>query len=133
MATANIPLRRILVVDDEPLVCEAVKAVLRFDGHQVETAGNGREALDLCEKGDFDLIITDYSMPQMRGDELADAIKARIPDQPIIMITAYAETMAASSSRLAAVDSLVSKPFRLEELREAIASVLSDSRGRMLG
>lgn len=114
------------MVDDEPLVCEAVKAVLRFDGHHVETAGNGKEALALCDQGEFDVIITDYSMPQMRGDELANAIKARNPDQPIIMITAYAETMPAWNNRLAAVDSLVSKPFRLEDLREAIATVLAD-------
>jgi CheY-like chemotaxis protein len=126
MDTTDIPLRRILVVDDEPLVCEAVKAVLRFDGHEVETAGNGKEALALYEQGKFDVIITDYSMPQMRGDELANAIKARTPDQRIIMITAYAETMPASNNRLAAVDSLVSKPFRLEDLREAIATVLAD-------
>lgn len=126
MAPVNIEARRILVVDDEPLVCEAVRAVLRFDGHEVETAGNGQEALARCQERAFDVIITDYSMPLMKGDELAGAIKARAPHQPIIMITAYAETLSPSDNRLAAVDSLVSKPFRLEELREAISHVLSD-------
>jgi CheY-like chemotaxis protein len=118
------PQRRILVVDDEPLVCEAVKMMLNFDGHRVETASGGKEALAFMEKGQFDLVITDFEMPVMKGDELAAAIKARSPNQPVVMITAYAEMLQASGNRLTGVDLVISKPFLLENLREAIAKVM---------
>src|SRR2546423_13781417 len=94
------PQRRILVVDDEPEVCNAVKMLLNFDGHIVEVASNGKDALEMFEHGKFDLIITDFEMPRMKGDELAAAIKARAPNQPIVMITAYAEMLYSSGNAL---------------------------------
>src|SRR5215472_1662652 len=121
------PQRRILVVDDEPFVCDAVKMMLTFDGHIVETASNGKDALALFEIGKFDLIITDFAMPTMKGDELAAAIKARSPKQPVVMITAYAEMLKSSGNPMAGVDFLISKPFLLEDLRRAITKVVPTS------
>jgi len=118
-----LPKRRILVVDDEPFVCDAVKMMLAFDGHSVETAGCGKDALAMFEKDKFDLVITDFAMPAMKGDELALAIKARDPHQPVVMITAYAEMLQTSGKSLPGVDFMISKPFLLENLREAIAHV----------
>jgi CheY-like chemotaxis protein len=109
------------VIDDEPLVCDAVKMMLNFDGHIVETANNAKTALALFEKGSYDLVITDFEMPMMKGDELAAAIKARAPQQPVVMITAYAELLQSSGNPLKGVDFVISKPFLLENLREAIA------------
>ena len=123
MKTLAFPQRRILVVDDEPLVCDAVRMMLDFDGHLVRTAGNGKEALAILDKDQFDLVITDFEMPAMKGDELAAAIKARSPKQPVVMITAYAEMLQASGNPLTGVDLVISKPFLLENLREAIAKV----------
>jgi CheY-like chemotaxis protein len=116
--------KRILVVDDEPFVCDAVKMMLAFDGHDVVTANDAREALTVFDKGGFDLVITDFAMPGMKGDELAAAIKARSPRQPVVMITAYAEMLQSSGKKMPGVDYLVSKPFLLEHLREAISTVL---------
>ena len=123
MTVQAFPQKRILVVDDEPLVCDAVKMMLNFDGHSVETASNGKEALALFESGKFDLVITDFEMPTMKGDELAAAIKARAPQQPVVMITAYAEMLESTRNPLTGVDFVISKPFLLENLREAIAKV----------
>jgi CheY-like chemotaxis protein len=134
MTTSGFPQRRILVVDDEPLVCDAVKMMLDFDGHIVETAGNGRDALAILEARKFDLVITDFEMPMMKGDELAAAIKARDPQQPIVMITAYAEMLQASGNPLTGIDIIISKPFLLENLREAIAKATPlPARGRNEG
>ena len=131
MTTAAFPQRRILVVDDEPLVCDAVKLMLDFDGHDVETACSGKEALAKLEQGRFDLVITDYEMPGMKGDELAAAIKARDAKQAVVMITAYAELLQSSGNPLTGIDWLISKPFLLENLREAIAKVApAAARGR---
>lgn len=113
--------KRILVVDDEPLVCDAVKMMLEFDGHVVETAGSAKAALLLIEKEQYDVVITDFEMPMVKGDELAAVIKARNPRQPVVMITAYAEMLRASGNPLTGIDSIISKPFLLEDLREAIA------------
>jgi CheY-like chemotaxis protein len=124
-----IPTKRILVVDDEPFVCDAVKMMLAFDGHDVETANSGKEALAVFEEGKFDLVITDFSMPAMKGDELAAAIKARAPGQPIVMITAYAEMLQASGNPLKCVDIVISKPFLLDNLREAISKALAPKAG----
>ena len=123
MKAAPIPQRRILVVDDEPFVCDAVKMMLAFDGHSVETAGSAKDALELFDKSKFDVVITDFAMPAMKGDELALAIKAKSPQQPVVMITAYAEMLQASGIPLKGVDFVISKPFLLENLREAIAKV----------
>lgn len=98
--------------------------MLACDGHEVETASNGQDALALLEKGQFDVVITDFAMPLMKGDALAAAIKARNPRQPVVMITAYAEMLRSSGNPLQGVDFIVSKPFLLENLREALAKVL---------
>lgn len=102
--------------------------MLHFDGHIVETAKSAQEALALFEAGKFDLVITDYEMPVMKGDELAAIIKARAPSQPIVMITAYAERLHATGHPLKGVDFMVSKPFLLENLREAIAKATPATR-----
>ena len=115
--------RRILVVDDEPFVCDAVKLMLEFDGHHVETASNGKEALKVFEKGKFDLVITDWKMPEMSGDHLADAIKKLVPEQPVVMITAHAEMLQTAHVSLKSVNAIIPKPFMLDDLRKAIADV----------
>jgi CheY-like chemotaxis protein len=112
--------KKILVVDDEPLVCEAVKMMLEFDGHEVITASNGNEALVLFEQGGFDVVVTDYKMPGMNGDELALALKVRQPGQPVVMLTAHAEMIKTTAVPLAGVDQLVSKPFQFADLQDAI-------------
>jgi CheY-like chemotaxis protein len=111
---------RILVVDDEPSVGNTVKMLLKYDGHEVQATHCSKEALGLLKTGQFDLVFTDYTMPGMDGNQLAAAIKANTPDQPIVMITAYAGTLPPSPD----VDFVVGKPFRLEHLREAIAKVV---------
>src|SRR5947208_15165249 len=123
MKAPPFPQRRILVVDDEPFVCDAVKMMLAFDGHSVETASSAKDALAIFDKSKFDLVITDFAMPEMKGDELAAAIKAKSPGQPVVMITAYAEMLQASGKNMPGVDLVISKPFLLENLRDAIAKV----------
>ena len=127
MPTPKNQVRQILVVDDEPAVCDAIKMMLQFDGHKVQTANGSKEALALLEKGKFDLITVDYAMVGMKGDELAAVIKQRLPHQPIIMISAYAEMLQSSGNPLPGADCIISKPFLLADLREAIAGVLSGS------
>jgi CheY-like chemotaxis protein len=113
---------RILVVDDEPAVGNTVKMLLEFDGHEVETTNSSQEALGLFESGRFDLVFTDFAMPGMNGHQLAAAIKAGAPEQPIVMVTGHAGTLLPSPD----VDLVIGKPFLLEDLREAIARVMPE-------
>jgi CheY-like chemotaxis protein len=118
------PVWQILVVDDEPDVCETIKMVLEHDGHKIQTVNSGREALALLEHGKFDLVTTDFSMSGMKGDVLAALIKQRLPNQPVLMISANGAMANDSGNPLPGVDLVISKPFLLEDLRNAIAKVL---------
>jgi CheY-like chemotaxis protein len=118
------PVWQILVVDDEPAVCGAIKMMLEHDGHKVQMASSGREALSLLEQGGFDLVTTDFSMPGMKGDALAAAIKQRLPNQPVLMISGNGAMSKSSGDPLTGVDLVIGKPFLLEDLRKAIAKVL---------
>lgn len=112
--------RHILVVDDEPMVRLTVHMLLEDDGYIVEEAESGPQALAMFEPGKFDMIFTDYCMPDMRGDELAASIKRRAPKQPVVIITAFLEKLQCSIDALGGVDSIICKPFEVETLRTAI-------------
>jgi CheY-like chemotaxis protein len=114
--------KRILVADDEPCVRDALKMLLSVDQHTVTEAGDGVEAFDLVMRHPFDLVITDYEMPRMKGNELAVKIKSVFPSQPIIMITAYPEKLGNAKNP---VDAILNKPFQFDDLRRAITKLLS--------
>jgi two-component system, OmpR family, response regulator VicR len=112
--------KHILIVDDEPLVCRSVQILLEAEGYVVEQAYNGTEALAMYEPNKFDLVFTDYLMPKMKGDKLAEAIKRISPEQPIVMLTAFPEKLQSSDCPLGGVDSFICKPFDLDNLQTAI-------------
>ena len=120
MRASSASHRTILVVDDESLVCDTVAMLLQVDGHAVDTAGSGEQALARFEPGKFDRVFTDFSMPRMQGDELAGAIKLRAPAQPVVMLTAYAERFQAPNRPVSAIDCVLAKPVSIETLREAV-------------
>ena len=124
MKTEGTHKHQILVVDDEPTVCGAIKMLLEHDGHTVQTADGGEAALAMLEQGKFDLIVTDYRMQGMNGVELAVLIKQLLPHLPIIMATAFADEFNIYGKPSGGVDLVISKPFSLQILREAILRVL---------
>ena len=128
MARADKRAWRILVVDDEPLVCDSITRMLAGDEQTVVSATSAEAALAALQHARFDLIIVDYQLPGMKGDEFAAAVKSRDPHLSLVMITAYPETLASSHKQLAGVDLVISKPFGLQELREAISKLLGDNR-----
>jgi CheY-like chemotaxis protein len=116
---------RVLVVDDEPLICDAVRLVLVNDGYEVEVAANGHEALARLDAVEFDLFILDYEMPGMKGDQLAAIIKKRLPRSPIILLSAYGEVLRTAGRPLTGIDAQVDKPFSLEMLRRGMTKALA--------
>jgi CheY-like chemotaxis protein len=123
MACSNISAKRILVVDDEPMVCDSVRMMLAAEGHVVETAPSGKAALDVFQSGRFDLILVDYAMPSMKGDVLAAAIKALDRKQPVAIMTGYLESQVSSGNPPITVDLVLGKPFSLQELRQALTKL----------
>lgn len=116
--------KNILIVDDELSVRATVKMILEFCGYSVHTVENGTDALKCLESYRFDLVITDYSMHGIKGDELAEKIKTRWPALPVLMVTAYAEIW--SGSKPQGVDALLGKPFMIQELKTAVADLLAN-------
>jgi CheY-like chemotaxis protein len=122
-SAATRPLR-ILVVEDEPVPLEVVADCLRGDGHAVETATNGREGLQKFQAGWFDVVVTDWAMPEMSGLELASTITGLAPRKPvIIMLTSFGGETETGTSRPPGVDFVIDKPVTLEKVREALSIV----------
>ena len=120
-----IPMKRILLVDDEPAILQTLRILLASDGYAVETAWSSKEARDILNQSGFDLVVTDFNMPGMKGDELAAHIKEHWPGMPVILLTASAEILQASGRALPGVDVLLGKPFDLPEFRREIARLLA--------
>ena len=114
--------KRILLIEDDSAARESIKLLLTIDRHAVVEAPGGEEALELLKSQPFDLAIVDYFMPGMRGSQLALHIREIAPALPIVMITAYLEKLADSDKP---VDAVIGKPFSIEDLRRAIAKLLS--------
>jgi CheY-like chemotaxis protein len=115
----------ILVVDDEPVVRQAITRLLRHCGHRVEAVENGENALACLSHHAFDIIITDLSMPGMQGDELVARIRQVLPAQIIILSTAFAEEYQMFDQPIQRVDALLLKPFSIDDLSETIERVLT--------
>lgn len=119
----------ILLVEDEKDVRESVKLLLSIDRHTVSEAANAREALRLFAKSTYDLVISDYVMPEMNGDELARKIRNIAPTQPILMLTSYVEKLVATGTPLT---NILAKPLDIELLRQAILRRMDPSTSTQL-
>ena len=112
----------ILLVDDEDLVRMATAEMLREMGHQVTEAESGAAALAQIAAGDpFDLLITDYLMPGMRGSELVEEACARWPDLKVLLMTGYANLAKGEAAGIPRLP----KPFREADLAREVANLLS--------
>ena len=99
--------------------------LLEHDGHEVCAVDCGEAALAELAQRKFDLVITDFSMPGMHGDQLVSHIRRLAPNQPIIMITAFVEEYKTFGQASGQINALLLKPFSFKELREAIERVLT--------
>ncbi len=114
----------ILVVDDDPLAATSTRDMLEDLGYKVVEANSGRRALEIIgEQNNFDLVITDFAMPGMTGLELAQIIRRRSAETPILLASGYAEFPPGSASNLPRL----SKPFTQSTLHTEVASLLGAS------
>jgi signal transduction histidine kinase len=123
-ASIHRPLR-ILVVDDQPVLCELMREYLIYDLHSVETAESPQQALETFRGVEFDLVITDQVMAEMNGEQMAAEIKRHAPHVPIILLTGYGTDNSSLASRAGTIDLVLRKPLLRSELRSGIASVMA--------
>ncbi len=107
---------QILVVDDEPLMRDFLYEAFRRKGYRVNVAPDGLEALQMLEKANYDMVLTDVKMPRLSGLEVLEKVKEMSPETKVVMITAYGTIEnAVESMKLGAFD-YITKPFSVDEI-----------------
>ncbi len=120
-------LRKVLVVDDDPVVTTSFNRVLSHDGYIVVTASNAADALDKLNEGEYDVVYTDIRMPGMSGLELAEKVQASRSWTPVVIITGYGTEANEQRAKAAGVTGFLHKPLSPEMIeasaRQAFESV----------
>ncbi len=117
---------KILIIDDEKVICDACHLILSERGHTVERKLDGAAGLKALRSNSYDVILLDMMLPDMEGMEILETIKQRTPQAGVIVITGYSTVAnALKAMKLGATDYL-SKPFSEDELLASIEKVCSD-------
>jgi two-component system, cell cycle response regulator CpdR len=118
---------RILIAEDEETLSALCARALVTDGHQVKTACDGSDALDVLvrENGGFDLLLTDVRMPIMDGIALALAAARDYPDLTILLMTGYADQRERAHGLDAIIHDVIAKPFTVAMLRDTVNEALT--------
>lgn len=115
---------RLLVVDDENIALKNLEHILVRENYSVVTASTGKEALKKLEQAEFDVILTDLKMEEIDGMEILKRSKLRSPNTEVVMITGYATIDTAVESMKKGAFHYISKPFKLDEIRETVRLAL---------
>lgn len=117
---------KILVAEDDDGVRLLTARALRLDGHEVDVAEDGVEALEMLVEanGDYDLVLSDIRMPAMTGIELAHAVNAAFPNLTVLLMTGYAEQREAADDLVAIIAGVVDKPFTIAQMRARVAELV---------
>lgn len=118
--------RRILVIDDDPLLLQALQEVLKLDGHYVVAASGGKNGIDTFlsareSQEPFEIVITDLGMPDVDGNKVAAAIKEQSPEVSVILLSGWGNRLESGNDLPPYIDISLSKPSRVGDLRSAIA------------
>lgn len=116
-------LRKILIVDDEQNIRQIILKYAKFEGYDAEEASNGLEAVDMCRKNDYDLIIMDIMMPELDGFSACREIR-KTKNTPVIMLSARGEEYDRIHGFETGVDDYVVKPFSPKELMMRVSAIL---------
>ena len=121
---------RILIADDEESMRLLVARAIAMDGHEIVTAEDGAEALEILtrDNGAFDLLLTDIKMPVRDGIALALAVARDFPQLTVLMMTGFADQRERASGLDAIVHDVITKPFAVADIRTAVADALASRR-----
>lgn len=119
-------LRKVLVVDDDPVVGKSFDRVLSGKGYAVITASNGAEALKKLETEDYDVVFTDIKMPGMSGLDMAEQVKQRRPWMPVVIVTGYGSPGNEARAEAAGVSGFLRKPLSPEMIEGSAEKAWSE-------
>jgi CheY-like chemotaxis protein len=119
--------KRILFIDDEDLLREAISELLTEMGYEVKVEESGEEGVRIFTEHpeEFDLVLTDLMMLDMMGDEIAKRISSIRPDIPVVVMTGTPDNLPQSQAKAAGVCKVLPKPLTKAELREGLRGALS--------
>ena len=120
--------RKILIVDDEPLIVKGLRFSLEQDGYMIDAAYDGEEALAKVKEGEFDLILLDVMLPKMDGMQVCQQIR-EFSNVPIIMLTAKGEDMDKILGLEYGADDYMTKPFNVLEVKARIKTIIRRAYG----
>lgn len=115
---------KILVVDDEVNIRNVIKEYAKFEGYEVEEAGNGMQAVEICKEKDFDIIIMDVMMPKLDGFSAIKEIR-KTKNIPVLMLSARGEEYDKLFGFEIGIDDYVVKPFSPKEVMARVAAITS--------
>lgn len=120
---------KVLIVDDERMICDSLGLILSRRGIEITTALNGQDAIRLIKKNDYNLIILDFSLPDIDGLNVLTQLKQLRPDTPVIFMTGYgSETISIKAFKLGVSDYFI-KPFNPKELGDRVLEIVGEEKG----
>ncbi len=118
--------KKILVVDDEKIVCDMAKKILENEGYAVETFTDSQLALAKIKDEKFDLVVTDLKMENVSGMDILKEVNRLYPKTKVIMLTAYATLDATIEAIRERIYDFFPKPVKIEELKKSVQKALAD-------
>jgi DNA-binding NtrC family response regulator len=118
--------KKILVVDDEKIVCDMARIILQQEGYEVETFTDSVLALDALRNKPYDLVVTDLKMENVSGMDLLREVNQLYPETKVIMLTAYATLDASIEAIRERIYDFFPKPVKIEELKQSVKKALGD-------
>ena len=115
---------QVLLVEDDPELCNLLEGCLTAFNHQVTTTTNGKRAIELLKKTDFDIVVSDFQMPEMDGIKLFQWIREN-KKTPFILMSGYADFGGQLPEVTVEMDRVLAKPCRLQDIREALDECLN--------
>ncbi|MEJ5300420.1 MAG: response regulator [Thermodesulforhabdaceae bacterium] len=120
---------KILILDDEPIVCKRLQPALEKLGYEVESFTDSVEATRRIQETSYDIVITDLKMKEIDGMRFLEEVKSRYPKTEVIVITGFATMETAKQSFRKGVFDFIAKPFKLGELQEVVNRAAAKIRG----
>ncbi|NLI33656.1 MAG: response regulator [Deltaproteobacteria bacterium] len=116
--------RRVLLVDDDEEILRLLRDMIRMSGHRVDATTSGKEALNLIEKEEFDLVFSDMGMPVVSGWEIARKVKEKSPLVPVILVTGWGHQYEEEDLSRQGIDLVLSKPLGYDKLKAILQKYL---------
>ena len=120
------PRKKVLLLDDEPIVCERLKPALEKIGFYVESYTESQKAVDRFMEESFDVLVTDLKMRKPDGLEVMEFVKRHSPATKVVIITGFATVETATQTMKSGAADFIAKPFKIRDLRDLIVRLTSE-------